>query len=238
MKILSWNIWFDQRLMDERMKLIVKGIDSTNADVVCLQEIIPKSLEILIKHFEPKGYNFYPRKMDKSYGTIIMSKIPVISFVHIPFRESQMHRHFLMIRVQNQKEEIISIATSHLESEFHKHNPTKLQQFKNVLDIAKKQNKFIWIGDSNILNHEQEKVSMLCKNVCHDVANLFNKLQNTYDSSLNTNIMDNKKSRPDRAYVKNIPILSYDLVGTTSEPIYNGRMNVFPSDHFGIYVTL
>ncbi len=45
---ITYNIWFDKYLMRQRMKQIIQIFKNEQPDIICLQEITPNSLQILM----------------------------------------------------------------------------------------------------------------------------------------------------------------------------------------------
>ena len=41
-KVLSYNIWFDEADQKERLNSLIETIKHNDPDVVCLQEVVPK----------------------------------------------------------------------------------------------------------------------------------------------------------------------------------------------------
>ena len=46
LRVLTWNVWFDDANFNERMLAIVEIITKSEADIVCLQEVTKESFLI------------------------------------------------------------------------------------------------------------------------------------------------------------------------------------------------
>lgn len=249
MRILSWNIWFDHLFFDERMKLVADEILSFNPDVVCLQEAVPKSLSIL-RELLPQ-YEWFPNQITQSYQTVIgyHKNTQVDRFYRFRFLNTKMHRHYVMIECMGPDGIPINIASAHVESEFNpKYNPNKISQISKIAQISNSVNRFVWMGDSNIQNHENQRIKELLTNTtngklldCGQISHLPQARINTYDTvanKMNPSIYKDLQSRPDRAFVKNVNVKNFWVLGTKTKPIFGGLKTIHPSDHFGICIEI
>eukprot|EP01064_Diplonema_japonicum_P018315 TRINITY_DN2700_c0_g2_i2.p1 TRINITY_DN2700_c0_g2~~TRINITY_DN2700_c0_g2_i2.p1 ORF type:complete len:326 (+),score=54.30 TRINITY_DN2700_c0_g2_i2:29-1006(+) len=118
LKVVSYNIWFDQLAFDSRTNAIIKILRETTADVVCLQEVTPSSWGILVNNpfIRSTFYAADPHAEHLGhYGVAILSRYPIESAGSWPFENTSMGRSLLEI-VISVKGEKIRIGCVHLES--------------------------------------------------------------------------------------------------------------------------
>lgn len=248
LKIISYNVWFEQFMEVERTISLLININKHKPDVVCFQEVRPKIFNILIEKLKEYKY-FFPLKISKNYGCVIFSKLPIIDSVVYPYENTKMDRNLTCVTIAYpckikindditiQQRDVL-IATSHYESEFkYKHlNKNKINQFRqtekimNDLFNSKCQN-IIICADFNILEHEEP---YFIKDDFKDAWIEKGKLDEcyTYDSFHNIYLMMKGYS-----YLSRVDRILYKL--TTCKLIDFKIINGIPeqpepSDHFGV----
>lgn len=113
LRVLTWNIWFDQKYQRERTGSLLQTIEKENPDILCLQEVTPKVLQTICEHpwvrkhcyvsvrqphlaapsssaalssvQDCQGYTVEP------YGTTIFSRIPLHSLMQQSLPSKQVH---------------------------------------------------------------------------------------------------------------------------------------------------
>ena len=75
-RVLYFNIWFDQLCMRERMDAISNTVAQTDPDFICLQEVTGDHLRLLLAHPAFKTYHTTD-KLAERYYTLIFAKIPL-----------------------------------------------------------------------------------------------------------------------------------------------------------------
>jgi endonuclease/exonuclease/phosphatase family metal-dependent hydrolase len=124
--VISYNIFFGKldtdsdRDVDNRIQLLSAQLQSLDADVICLQEVLPiryARIRELTRHIYPYSY---PDDIAQNYDTAIMSKHPFVKKSKIKFSVTSMGRsiQFVSIKSPFDSNKTIGIANSHLESEF------------------------------------------------------------------------------------------------------------------------
>ena len=237
MKVLSYNIWFDEKDRLNRLESLLAVITYYDPDIICLQEVIPSIHTRIMDNL--KCYTSFPYKLDKTYGCVILSKLDIKNKQEYIFDKSVMGRNLLLIGVKID-DELVYIANCHYESMFKikTKNVEKLNQYtlsKKILDTISEKNKVVLCADTNILKVEEESFFNDNKwidswEVCKDKKQEF-----TFDYTTNSHMKDKKlrfRSRLDRI-------------------LYNGsfKLNQFflirgiegfiqPSDHHGVMVEL
>lgn len=171
LKILQWNIWFQ-----EKTENIIKVVQKINPDILCFQEvtigsnynnkkdvakIISKKLKFNYNFSNAHKYEFPITPKDESNygGNGIFSKFPIIKNSNFPIINPKDSKDFpyerrtcavSKIKINNKK--TITIATTHssYNSRFTE-NEEKLKEIKKLVNFFKKnKEKLIFTGDLNI----------------------------------------------------------------------------------------
>ncbi len=250
-KLLTWNIWFDENYRQKRTESILEESFIYQPDFIAFQEVVPETSRIILNK---KGeYNVIGYPLTQNYDTLILSKYQCVGWNRYVLPNSEMGRN-LLIGDFNILDENISIGTFHLESVFNKRNNIKINQLQYIAEITPE--KCILMGDTNFtedtqdvlhMNHHQEKrIIDIYEKIGEPLA-----YKNTYSGILNTNVRNKRyNSRLDRIYLKNAynnsKINSFFLTGI--EPniaildpkSINTALNNFihPSDHFGVFTSI
>ncbi|MES1922869.1 hypothetical protein MHBO_004397 [Bonamia ostreae] len=66
-KILTWNVWFSDLCVSERMRQIVAEIKLHNPHVFCLQEVTFENLEHLLSNLAMEKLTQYKTSTDLCY---------------------------------------------------------------------------------------------------------------------------------------------------------------------------
>lgn len=238
MKILSYNIWFDNFNRTERLFSLFEVIEKNDPDIVCLQEVLDFQYDTIKNRL---NYEYsYPDKLTSKYGCVILSKHPMTRSVTINL-PSEMGRNLTVVKV-NIDETTFVVANVHFESEFNNKNTTKKEQFKHVSTILNKiyydHSNVILCSDTNVTEFD-EKYFLQCFNTFKDAwienGSDANK-KFTYDYDTNTNLQLRKielKCRIDRILFRLNDLThcsNFDLLSSTG-------LTVEPSDHHGIMTT-
>lgn len=252
--VISYNIWFDDSLTAERTASLIKIINDTNPDVICLQEVRPNIYTFLINILGNYRYHF-PKKLIKSYDCAIFSKYPINKCLEYPFENSTMGRSLLITKIDYPYHETtedgisvdkieLAVTTTHFESLFKKKhlNHPKIEQFEITSGILEGLHagfkNVLLCADTNVLHHEEQKFhEFFDENGWLDAwkekgSSVTTKY--TYDSDCNIYLQNRfpnvkYKSRIDRIIYKadNLILEEFTLLKG------NGK-NIEPSDHFGV----
>uniref|UniRef100_A0A6C0C765 Endonuclease/exonuclease/phosphatase domain-containing protein n=1 Tax=viral metagenome TaxID=1070528 RepID=A0A6C0C765_9ZZZZ len=236
--ICTWNLWFDPYMRKERINAAMNELLTTNADVICLQEINTPILFLIKSHPISNSYHILYNTEDiDTYGQIFLLNRKLshitIEFRSISFPHTRMNRKICHL-ILNKR---IHIFNVHLESDFTKPGYTpkiKFEQLQFLLEYANKLGCSIIAGDCNIASDED----VIFNNMI--TAKSFADLNNgtlTYDCIANTNIHDTFRSRLDRI------LCNFDVVCKINRllgmiPISMNEVRCFPSDHFGLNLTV
>lgn len=241
---ISYNIWFEEYLTTERTNSLIKIINESNPDVICLQEVRPNIHTFLIHNLENYKYH-YPEKLSKSYGCITFSKYPITKCLEYEFENSTMGRSLIITKIDHpyNKTEIV-VTNTHFESLFNKKyiNKPKIKQFEEtslILEGLYTEFKNVLLcADTNVLHHEENKFNEFFDNN-NWIDSWINRNSNvihkyTYDSDHNVYLQEKfpnikYKSRIDRILFKGDNLILEEF------SMLKGHDNMIePSDHFGI----
>jgi endonuclease/exonuclease/phosphatase family metal-dependent hydrolase len=166
LKILTYNIWFESICMQQRMEAIGSIIEYEQPDIICLQEVTEDSLNLIHKSKWIQSY-YMTQPSLAPYFTLIFTRFQPLHSFRLPFI-SEMARDLLtfIISIPTSKGiEYLTIATSHLESEYRRKASRRHQlesAFKFLSFESQTTSTGIFCGDMNLVGSE-----------CSDIANSF-----------------------------------------------------------------
>lgn len=240
LKVLSYNIWFDQYKRIDRLFALIEIIKKANADVVCLQEVLDFQYDTIKERLD---YSYsYPNNITQAYGCVILSKHPILNSQTIDL-PTTMGRTINIVNISIGTNKFL-IANVHFESEFNQTNLTKKEQIKivgNTLYNFKQNDKelnIILCSDTNITYYDEkyfnENFLTFQDSWIETGSNCDKKY--TYDYKKNVYLQIRKielRCRIDRILhnlTENIKLSKFELLCSTESDIE-------PSDHFGIMST-
>jgi tyrosyl-DNA phosphodiesterase 2 len=229
LSVLCWNIWFDSFARDLRLRLIFDQIDKTRPDVICLQEVLPCVVPIVVTQ---TWFSSYSASDDGSgdsvqpYGTLMLCRRelqPIFRFHDMP---TDMCRRLLLAETVRGSCRLC-VATVHLES-LDNHD-TREQQ----LEVCRKQldpfENAILCGDFNFCSYRNYSGKGDLQN--HSIAKILPEYEDmwpmlappehrgyTFDSDLNPMIRQREQMRYDRILYrsKHLSPIQISMVGTLS----------------------
>lgn len=262
LKLLTYNIWFDEYNYENRWKNILSICEAKNPDIICLQEVTDNFYEYLLKTEYVKD-NFYltmiPSQLKNWYETLIMSKYMCNAYT-MPFI-SRMGRKLLYITIVNNSSELIKVGTTHLES-LNNCNIRENQLYLsyNILDSIETENIDFKTKHSFLMgdfNFTEKETPLIAEKGYIDVGNQIIKKTTKHETNKEKKEVKEKQSlmkwctmkamkgypawRPDRltykTQSKSFSINQYEIVGRETIKAPNKKNPVdTPSDHYGIYV--
>lgn len=239
-KVMTYNLWFDDHRRAERIRDIIVIINKEAPDVVCLQEVIPETLQVLRDSLT--NYLFTKKSLSQFYDTVILIKKEheIIGGKIHQLPESIMRRNLELVLLTLSTGDVWVVGNFHLESIFgQQSNATEIKrnQFKFSLDKANElanlsgAKHVAIMGDTNLGFREYYKHNSQW-NDCWEVAGKPKDHTYTNDGKRNDNLKHNYRNRMDRIIIDSnttVVAASFRLIGTDQPN---------PSDHFGIVVEL
>lgn len=237
LRILTWNIeGLNDELVVERAMAVCDEIESRVADIVYLQEIIPKTWDAITNRLQSKYY-FYRDEAPHRYYHILMIRIDSAVVAEgdiqvMKFPNTTQSRLLLHIPVKFHDREM-HLLTSHLES-LSKNATERKNQLSAVFNLmsslSESQGKIcIFGGDTNITGREVEQVGL--PETFGDLWEMCGsdpRRKLTWDST-------EPRMRLDRLYMcpkgSALQPTTFDLVG---ESLLDDH-GVYASDHLGVW---
>lgn len=237
LRILTWNIeGLNEELVIERAMAVCDEIESRVADIVYLQEIIPKTWDAITNRLQSKYY-FYRDEAPHRYYHILMIRIDseVVAEGDVQvmkFPNTTQSRLLLHIPVKFHDHEM-HLLTSHLES-LSKNATERKNQLSAVFNLmsslSESQGKIcIFGGDTNITGREVEQVGLPESfGDLWEMCGSDPRRKLTWDST-------EPRMRLDRLYMcpkgSALRPTTFDLVGESLLDNYG----VYASDHLGVW---
>lgn len=227
--IATYNVWFDTRTINDRIKKIYDLLVSESPTVMCLQEVTAFIYAVLVPKLEKQGYvscytsvDHFKKVTEKvGYGVLIMSKIPFASVNIVPFMKTSMGRYYVIAKLAS-----LYIVNTHLES-LGNNKETRKSQLNQILEFMKMVPNTVLCMDSNLTDTGDDKFPDTDKLNIADafiVDGSIEEKRYTYDCNNNENIIYKFRSRLDRIYHRGVTQLSFSMFGMTDPP----------SDHYGL----
>ena len=256
--VLTYNVWFEDIALKERMTEICRLIDSKKPDFVALQEVTPEIAYFLRSDPRLKTYCWSNPPPGAPYFTMLLSKRKG-GFQRLAFPGSQQGRDLLCAEGNMGFGQKISVATSHLESALPPyHGPAmndqaRRDQMKMASELMTQTNKdrnIIFMGDMNWDDKGKEGPALAAIGEGWGDAWLTLKpakdLGCTYNGKLNPMLLNYLQKRLDRIFFKlkdfapsHIEMLGQSPIpGVTYEKQTKKGPKTLPvvaSDHFGLY---
>ncbi|KAK3433448.1 hypothetical protein EUGRSUZ_D01342 [Eucalyptus grandis] len=265
-KILSYNVWFREDLeMHKRIKAIGEFVQIHSPHVICFQEVTPDIYDIFQLSSWWKLYHCSVSSDAanlRPYFCMMLSKLPVRSFICKPFGNSVMGRELCIVEVEVEGKKPLVIATSHLESPCpgppkwdQMYSKERVVQAKEAMDHLSKYPNVILGGDMNWDDKLDGRFPLRDEWV--DAWEELRPSENgwTYDTKSNPMLSANRtlQKRLDRflCSLHDFKITGIDMIGREAIPgltyckekkvrkeLTNLVLPVLPSDHFGLLLTI
>lgn len=245
LRFVTFNVWFGQFFLDERLRALLDLLIAQRPDIVALQEVTPRHLErILEESWIREGYwvSDAVGETVEPNGVLLLSRLPLRHLVlcRLPSRKS---RKFLVGEIES-TDQTLYVGNVHLESS-PLAAPLRLAQLDTVLPSLHGARHAVLMGDFNfdpVHEAEQARVEDRYRDIWIELRGG----EAGYTENTDINLMrlhqkqQEKRVRFDRILLRSpaggwMP-RSVDLIGT--EPISPERPDVFPSDHFGLVAEL
>jgi len=241
--VLTYNVLASEHQDAQRFPALFRIIEQSQADILCLQEVLPGFLDRLRK--QPWfGERYVAPKVDGldaiANGNYICSRYEV-DRVEVVDHQSPQGRESIIVHliVDGQP---LAVATCHLES-LLRDGPVRAKQLDDVFGRLEKVGDALFAGDFNFGDGEQPDSAHLAK----DYADAWLQLHpedpgftwdiEASDMAARGSFVDEPSRRIDRILVRSKKWLPHSIEIVGAESIdSSGRL--FPSDHFGLLGTL
>ena len=245
--MLTYNIWFGEFQMRERMIGIGKIIEELKPNIITLNEVTEQNLSLLKSQVWFARYKLLPpdRQRVESYFVVTLTDMPVKKWKVYPFKNSNLGRKLLVVELQvpfNSGNTVIpfTIATSHLESlDFN--TKEREQQLSKSIQILSVNSNTCLMGDLNLEQKVDGEIVLPkpWQDAWLSLSGNIHENGYTWDPTVNEMVKNFKdgstKDRFDRVFCKlsDFQVHSMKIVGMNQ--LSSG---VFPSDHFGLFTVL
>ncbi|XP_010929526.1 uncharacterized protein [Elaeis guineensis] len=251
-KIMSYNVWFceDVQVLD-RMRAIGRLVQEHRPDLIFFQEVTPNIYGIFQRSDWWKDYNCSvpPERATRKYFCMLLSKLPVKGFLCAPFENSTMGRELCLANVDVGMGKNLIAVTTHLESPTPRgmNSEERVAQAKGALNGLNRYTNVVFGGD---MNWDEVSDGPFPLDGWADAWTDLRPGENgwTYDTKSNQMLKGNflqLQKRLDRFICKlaDFKLIDIKMIGMEAIPglsYYKKRMElpVFPSDHFGLLLTM
>ncbi|CDW71855.1 UNKNOWN [Stylonychia lemnae] len=236
---VTYNIWFESFYKRERYQVLLRMIEQSDSDFICLQEVIYEFQMMLFKEkFVQDKYFLSNSEIHGGYGVLIMSKWPC-KFYEAKFPTNMGRSLLLCETIINDKPVIVS--TAHFESLGN--GPIRKQQLEISFPILSIVDDAFLMGDFNF--NSTWKLEQA--NISKDFDDVFLTLNNGVESFTMQKTPRFSAWRPDKILAKKSSKWKAEFIqriGLFCIPSFAGE-NVndietdqkvrTPSDHMGLF---
>jgi endonuclease/exonuclease/phosphatase family metal-dependent hydrolase len=196
-KLLSYNVYFDDETGNTRYPEIIKFIKQGNYNLIALQECTPKFLSLLNYDAKLRYFTRAQGSLSDGYTNVILTSLKTVHTGNIKL-PTNMGRSAPYVKLEKLNMMIVNV---HLESGLFNSRMRK-QQLNTILDEVNGLTRLMIVGDTNFADGDDEE------QLLHQFQDLgFEGQQVTYDVELNTLAQKTKfplevSSRLDRLFIK------------------------------------
>lgn len=240
--LLTWNIWFSTHARTERTGLLLDALGEADADVVCLQEVLPEAVAALREAPGLRAYTLLDDTFDSAagYGTVILTRLPVRAWRRHELPGS-MGRDLHVAEVILGDGAPLAVGTVHLESR-RWNGDVRAEQLDVALPLLRAAAPdAVLAGDFNFDDGWPEEARLDAAPDFLDLWRAHGRGGEGYTVDTRRNAMTlahkgkEKQTRYDRVLLRgageNVRARTISLVGTAPHP---RDPAVFASDHFGL----
>jgi tyrosyl-DNA phosphodiesterase 2 len=243
LKLVTYNVLGDDVEVKKRIPALFKILKDSDADIIVLQEVAPWFFKLLVDEPWLKKYQLTAADEKNAvrgeYAILSKQKIESTVFELLP---GKMHRKTFIARFK-WNDRSLAVATAHLES-YMEDGPMRAQQLDQIFGLIKDTDDAIFLGDFNFGDGEEPDSSHLDKKYV-DAWLALKPKDPGYTWNIETSDMAKAGSFPKETSRRLDRILvrsevwkpeSVSIIG--DKPVEEGKLDVFPSDHFGLTATL
>jgi len=254
MRVVTWNVWFGEQQMRERMTLLFGEVLKAAPDIICLQEVVPW-LETSIRESDSLRslYAISPFTARAGYGVLMLVRHSFNPAFHIARLPTRMGRELLIADAPDLG---LRVATVHLESLDSEH--TRRAQLEVAVKEMSGWPRAILCGDFNFDDRQtwgdwrrgtpkrapEALENRVLNEVLPDWVDVWPAVHSTepgitFDGATNPHVRNrNEIMRYDRIMVRRgagalVPQAAR-LLGTSQTTA--SPLGLLPSDHYGLLV--
>lgn len=239
LRLLTWNLWFDDYLLIERLLSVLSYIEPLSPDIIAFQELTAISDAFFGDANIPFSKTYQKIRASlpdwQWYWEGVYSRFDIGSLSgRIPYKNSDMGRGVTILHVA---ELDVVVGCMHLESE--NEHPLRRQQFAKAIELLEsfECHNMILLGDTN--TRGQEKLNDLLPAGWQDAWMKLHPRKPGYTVDRKNNPMGHGKRRErlDRVFYccRDFEPSEIRLIGTETQTTEAGT-RFLPSDHFGVLV--
>jgi endonuclease/exonuclease/phosphatase family metal-dependent hydrolase len=153
LKIMSWNIYFDDTNDSQRYSSILATIRNQKADIVCLQEVTDKFITLISNSNVLDDYAFINLNGKGAYKNIILSTLNNIQSGTISL-PTNMNRYapFVVTEFNSHNIKIVNLHLDSLLSD----TTLRIKQLEKINKVTKADKQLIICGDFNFGDNDVE----------------------------------------------------------------------------------
>ena len=242
--IMTYNVWFEEKYIQERTEKIIETIKLYEPDVICFQELTERSYEYLENKLTDIYYIFQIFMSEKNpYGCGIGCKRSSVEIIQQPYyydyNNTKMSRRLIGCEVKIRGKHF-HILNTHLES-LPMNDHLRSLQFNTIKQVITPLSNVILCGDFNIIRDDEQINSKIANSKLYDSwiqIGCPSRICYTYNHKKNSNIKGKYQNRLDRIYYSvndesdfNLEVKRMALTGLSK---INNDIPIQPSDHFGL----
>ncbi len=249
LKIASFNVLSDRYESEhtqtaKRIPIIIEHLRQCDADIIALQEVTPRLLEILLAEDWVHSYNISESPQGETlewHGLLLLSRLP---FTLVEYRYSPRKRVLVGKWLLNGK--TLNVAAVHFTSDYNKNAlQVRLKQLNILLEYLNSQpGDCLIVGDFNARGNEQAEI--LTQNNFIDIWQTLHPDDPGYTFNPQANPLAELMSLTKlAARLDRMVLRSYDRDWISRQielfacnPVPDTEGKIYPSDHFGILTQL
>lgn len=243
LSVLTLNVLADPWKVEQRIPPLLDILESSDADIIALQEVAPWFAQQLATESWLSNYH-YP-KTDSGLPAIahehlVLTKLPQTSqqLLSLPSQQGRI-AYFVTINLNNRP---LTLVTLHLDS-YLEDGPIRAQQLNTVFQNIPADHDAIVLGDFNFGDSEQPDTDAISPDFQDPWLLLHpNAPGYTWDRSLNPKARRDsfpreKSRRLDRILFRSPNLTPKAISLIANQPVSKTKPPLFPSDHFGLLAT-
>lgn len=245
--LITWNVWFDDASGEQRYPAILDDLLEQDSELVFLQEITPRFLELFADHAASQRYQLHAsRDAQRHYGQVFLSKRPLLLSREYAL-ESKYGRDALFGLYPLNARQALILVNVHLESGIFESDTRQVQikaiqsellpKFKAEarqvfpeLEVVQ----VLWAGDFN-LRYAEFRAGIAGFT---DAGKYFNNNAPTYHIDHNQLANYTASLFEDSARLDRVFIMQFGASAVKSYQVRNSAAYADLSDHYSLAVTI